>query len=179
MVSPALAPAADLGAATAQKAKIKNLSDREVRDILKAIPKATRYVEEALEDLEDDPRSDEYDKWFGKWKENRYDRVVSVYEKIGDDAEYATYDGSCDKEQFAAQADLARGNYILICPRFWDDGTDEMALTIVHEESHFLANGGADDFKYGPDDCKELAEDYPEEAVRNADSYLYFAEDVV
>jgi hypothetical protein len=179
VVNPALAPADDLGAATAQEARFKNLSDREVRELLRAIPKATRYVEEALEDLEDDPRSDEYEKWFGKWKENRYDRVVSVYERIGDDAEYATYDGSCDKEQYTAQADLERGNYILLCPPFWDiEDTDEMALVLVHEESHFLANGGADDFEYGPEDCEELAEDYPEEAVRNADSYELFAQDV-
>ena len=50
------------------------------------------------------------------------------------------------------------------------------AGTIVHETSHFTSCGGTDDYVYGQSECKDLAKDRPGEAVMNADSHEYFAE---
>lgn len=164
-----------------RKAKFRHMSDGEERDMRKAIPKTNDLVDESLDKLHDHPRSTEYDRWFGNWKESRYDRVASTYQKIGNDADDATYDGDCDgeDEDLLAWMDLSNPNYIWICDGFWDlpvSGEDySMAGTILHEESHFA---GTDDIEYGPDDCRDLADDHPDKAVINADNYSFFAHDV-
>lgn len=183
MLGSAPAPAQITDAAPAgvtAQAKFRNLTDDQVRELRKAIPRSVEYVESAIEDLEDDPESNDYEQWFGRWTENRYDRVLSVFERIGDDAAYATYDGDCDKN-LQAEVDAYRTNYIWLCRGFWDlspTGDVSMASVIVHEESHFIANGGTEDYKYGADKCERLAEEHPDRAVRNADSYMFFADDV-
>lgn len=50
------------------------------------------------------------------------------------------------------------------------------AGTIIHESSHFTANGGTDDYVYGQTDAKNLAISDPANAVMNADNHEYFAE---
>jgi peptidyl-Lys metalloendopeptidase len=49
-------------------------------------------------------------------------------------------------------------------------------LAIVHESSHFIRNGGTQDYRYGKDGCKHLANNHPAHAVMNADCHEYFAE---
>jgi peptidyl-Lys metalloendopeptidase len=51
-----------------------------------------------------------------------------------------------------------------------------MSIQLVHESSHFTRNGGTQNFAYGQPACRTLAWDHPEEAVGNADSHEYFAE---
>ena len=46
------------------------------------------------------------------------------------------------------------------------------------QASHFTANGGARDYAYGRADSQALAQSNPDEAVFNADSHEYFAENV-
>ena len=68
---------------------------------------------------------------------------------------------------------------VFLCPVFWSApalGTDSKAGTIVHESSHFTRNGGTQDYKYGQTNCAALAISNPSQAVRNADSHEYFAE---
>jgi peptidyl-Lys metalloendopeptidase len=48
--------------------------------------------------------------------------------------------------------------------------------TLIHESSHFTRNGGTDDNTYGQSSCKSLAISSPADAVDNADSHEYFAE---
>ncbi len=50
--------------------------------------------------------------------------------------------------------------------------------TIVHEVSHFEAVAATGDHCYGRTDCAVMARRDPGLAVRNADSYQYFVEDV-
>lgn len=163
---------------SALKAKFKNMSDSHENQVRKAIPKADRYVEDALDLLRDDPHSDHYKKWFGKWSSSRYDRVVLVYKRIGDDADDATYDGDCD-EDFIAYVNSDFPNHIWLCNDFWGlplTGETSKAGTLVHEESHFDYNGDTGDIAYGPDDCAKLAKDHPNEAIKNADNYTFFVE---
>ncbi|KAG8684904.1 hypothetical protein FRC09_015075, partial [Ceratobasidium sp. 395] len=68
---------------------------------------------------------------------------------------------------------------IFLCGVFFqapETGTDSKAGTIVHESSHFTVNGGVSDHVYGQDGAKALAKSDPNQAVDNADSHEYFAE---
>ncbi|KAF5384988.1 hypothetical protein D9615_001185 [Tricholomella constricta] len=51
-----------------------------------------------------------------------------------------------------------------------------LAGTLIHESSHFTRNGGTNDYAYGHSAVKSLAISNPANAVRNADSHEYFAE---
>ena len=53
---------------------------------------------------------------------------------------------------------------------------DTQGGTIVHESSHYLRNGGTQDYVYGQSGAKALARSNPSEAIENADSHEYFAE---
>ncbi|KAG8767429.1 hypothetical protein FRC16_007363, partial [Serendipita sp. 398] len=69
--------------------------------------------------------------------------------------------------------------YVYLCGAFWStttSGTDSRAGTIVHESSHFTANGGTQDYAYGQTNAKALAKSSPAKAIMNADSHEYFAE---
>jgi peptidyl-Lys metalloendopeptidase len=59
----------------------------------------------------------------------------------------------------------------------FDSGTREG--TLIHEVSHFLVVAGTDDHCYGREVCAEMSKTAPDLALRNADSFQYFAEDVV
>jgi hypothetical protein len=50
------------------------------------------------------------------------------------------------------------------------------AGTIIHESSHFTANGGSNNYAYGQSAAKNLAISDPARAVMNADNHEYFAE---
>jgi peptidyl-Lys metalloendopeptidase len=52
-------------------------------------------------------------------------------------------------------------------------GTDSKAGTIVHENSHFTANGAVEDHVYGQGDAQALAKSNPAQAIMNADSHEY------
>ena len=68
---------------------------------------------------------------------------------------------------------------IFLCDAFWSvavTGTDSRSGTIVHETSHFTVVAGTDDNVYGQPRCRRLAIDYPSDAIDNADSHEYFAE---
>jgi len=54
------------------------------------------------------------------------------------------------------------------------DAKEGVGGTIIHEISHYV--NGTKDHKYGSK-CLALAKNNPEKAVRNADSYLFFAEE--
>ena len=63
--------------------------------------------------------------------------------------------------------------------QFWcpDIDEDKQGGTLVHEASHFVANaGGTEDYTYGQSSCKFISLLFPNEAVKNADSHEYFAE---
>ena len=62
---------------------------------------------------------------------------------------------------------------------FWsapDTGTDSKAGTLVHESSHFVADGGTEDYSTGQYETKNLATSDPSSAIFNANSHEYFAE---
>jgi peptidyl-Lys metalloendopeptidase len=51
--------------------------------------------------------------------------------------------------------------------------------TIIHEVSHFIIVAGTDDHCYGRSDCEDMAKESPALAIENADTFQYFAEDIL
>jgi len=56
------------------------------------------------------------------------------------------------------------------------EGTDSMSGTIVHEVSHFNVVAATDDFRPNQSGIRALAISQPENAIRAANAYEYFAE---
>ncbi len=68
---------------------------------------------------------------------------------------------------------------IFVCNAFWSAptaGTDSKGGTLIHETSHFTVVAGTDDWVYGQAGAKNLALTNPTNAIDNADSHEYFAE---
>ncbi|KAI1782550.1 peptidyl-Lys metalloendopeptidase [Ganoderma leucocontextum] len=82
------------------------------------------------------------------------------------------YDCTCtDADAFAYVYPDEFGT-VFLCGAFWDAaavGADSKAGTLVHEASHFTANGGTQDYAYGQADAQALAQNDPEH-------HEYFAE---
>ncbi|CAE6402562.1 unnamed protein product [Rhizoctonia solani] len=127
--------------------------------------------------------SPRYTTWFGPFDQSNYNAVVSHFRNIGNDATMVNYDCyTCSKQLGAGYYHIMAYTYpdapstIYICGAYWDapvTGTDSKAGTLVHENSHFIVNGGTDDRIYGQEGSQSLAYYYPESAVANADSHEY------
>ncbi|QRV92783.1 peptidyl-Lys metalloendopeptidase [Ceratobasidium sp. AG-Ba] len=127
-----------------------------------------------------------YTTWFGTYSTSNYNTVVSHYKNIGTDATSTNYDCSACKSQSGINYDstyayvyASSPGKIYLCGVFWSapvTGTDSRAGTIVHENSHFTVNGGTRDLAYGQSAAKSLARSNPANAINNADSHEYFAE---
>ncbi|PFH45488.1 hypothetical protein AMATHDRAFT_71658 [Amanita thiersii Skay4041] len=128
----------------------------------------------------DDVEAPRYTTWFGNYSESRHDTVQGHFDKIAaNNFEEFTFDCGCDKENVFAYVYPDRFGEMWLCPAFWAapmNGTDSKSGTIVHEASHYTANGGTQDFAYGQGAAQELAKNDPDRAVYNADSHEYFAE---
>ncbi|CAE6500665.1 unnamed protein product [Rhizoctonia solani] len=127
-----------------------------------------------------------YTTWFGTFDKSRYNSLASHFKNIGTDASSMNYDcsdclthPSMDYPNTYAYVDPNVPTKIYLCGAFWrapTTGTDSKAGTIVHENSHFVANGAVEDHVYGQGDAQALAKSNPAQAIMNADSHEYFAE---
>jgi peptidyl-Lys metalloendopeptidase len=127
-----------------------------------------------------------YKEWFGVYAENRWNKIQSNFDKIYDATanRIVGFDCSCDDEDVDYQSTFAyvyaNDPYNMnVCGQFWAaqlTGTDSRAGTIVHELSHFNVVAATDDIAYGQQAARNLAVDFPDDAVMNADSHEYFAE---
>ncbi|KAG8679213.1 hypothetical protein FRC09_019133, partial [Ceratobasidium sp. 395] len=120
-----------------------------------------------------------YTTWFGTFTSARFSTVKSHYAAIGTDPTASTYDCTCTDSGTYAYVYPDTPGYVYLCGAFWsapNTGTDSRAGTIVHEQSHFTNNGGTDDHVYGQTGAKNLAKSNPDQAIDNADSHEYFAE---
>ncbi|KAF8745795.1 peptidyl-Lys metalloendopeptidase, partial [Rhizoctonia solani] len=124
-----------------------------------------------------------YTTWFGTFDKSRYNSVASHFKNIGTDASSMNYDcsdclthPSMDYPNTYAYVDPNVPTKIYLCGAFWrapTTGTDSKAGTIVHENSHFVANGAVEDHVYGQGDAQALAKSNPAQAIMNADSHEY------
>ncbi|KIM47618.1 hypothetical protein M413DRAFT_204872 [Hebeloma cylindrosporum] len=120
-----------------------------------------------------------FNTWFGTLTSARRATVLSHFKAIdGNTFSSFTYDCSCTDSSYAYVYPSQFGK-VYFCGAYWNapnTGTDSKAGTIIHEASHFTANGGTNDYAYGHSAAKSLAINNPANAVMNADSHEYFAE---
>ncbi|PFH50593.1 hypothetical protein AMATHDRAFT_75492 [Amanita thiersii Skay4041] len=121
-----------------------------------------------------------YVTWFGTYTSTRHSTVQSHFSHISSNSFSSfTYDCTCTDSGTYAYVFPDDFGHIYLCGAFWsapNTGTDSRGGTLIHESSHFTANGGTDDYVYGQSGAKSLAISNPDEAVFNADSHEYFAE---
>lgn len=91
-----------------------------------------------------------------------------------------TIEFRCDCTQSYYAYVYADEPYIIhLCSEYWNvplRGTDSQAGTLIHEISHFTVIAGTDDHAYGQKNSLALAIATPVDALDNADSQEYFAE---
>ena len=124
--------------------------------------------------------SQRYAEWFGAYSSGRWNTVSNNFTAISDALDNAPVEFDCKcKQSYYAYVYPSQPYKIYLCRAFWNapmTGTDSKAGTIVHEMSHFNVVAGTDDVTYGQSSCRNLANNDPNNAIRNADSHEYFAE---
>ncbi|MBT1443220.1 peptidase M35 [Shewanella sp. JM162201] len=121
-----------------------------------------------------------YNTWFGAFNTSRWNTVSGNFSSIDSalNTQPLTFDCSC-KKSYYAYVYPTQPYKIYLCNAFWSapvSGTDSKGGTIVHEMSHFNVVAGTDDIVYGQSGAKNLAQTNPDQAIQNADSHEYFAE---
>ncbi|KAF7331246.1 Peptidyl-Lys metalloendopeptidase [Mycena kentingensis (nom. inval.)] len=118
--------------------------------------------------------------WFGTFTAARRTTLLSHFTKMAN-RPYANYiyDCSCTDSDTFAFVFPDDPSTIYLCGVFWqvaNTGTDSRGGTLIHESSHFTVTAGTDDHAYGQSAAKALAVSNPTQALDNADSHEYFAE---
>ncbi len=163
-----------------------NCSVQEQADIIAAAQLAESYVTTGIADLEslatgERSGSPRYSTWFGAYTATRFNRVLSNFVAIGDalENEQIKFDCGCAESGVYAYVYSSRPYDVFLCPAFRAasiGGTDSRAGTIVHELSHFTILADTDDHVYSQRGAQSLASTDPDNAISNADSHEYFAE---
>lgn len=149
--------------------------------INKAASNAAEITKNTVAYLSRFPNTQRYRMWFGTYSSANRNIVFDHFKKIlSSDVTSYQYDCTCDKSIYA---EVYRDNFgvVYLCQAFWPApalGTNSKAGTLIHEASHFNANGGTTDTDgtYGHEKCAQLAIDNPGLAIMNADSHEYYAE---
>ncbi len=122
-----------------------------------------------------------YVKWFGAYQAARWTLAGTHFSnvKTAFTTEALTFSCQCKQKNVYAYVYPSRPYEIYLCGAFWPaplTGTDSKAGTLIHEMTHFPAVAGTDDYAYGQAAAAQLALTNPDQAVDNADSHEYFAE---
>ncbi|ACA85799.1 M35 family metallo-endopeptidase [Shewanella woodyi] len=156
-------------------------SNSQKTDILAGLDAAKGMSADANQHLNgNNSSSTRYNTWFGNYSSSRWNTVSNNFSKIDSalNNEPLTIDCSCKKRYFA-YVYPTQPYKIYMCRAFWSaptTGTDSKGGTIIHEMSHFNVVAGTDDIVYGQSGAKALAISDPAQAIQNADSHEYFAE---
>ncbi|KAJ7169355.1 peptidyl-Lys metalloendopeptidase [Mycena crocata] len=118
--------------------------------------------------------------WFGTYTTAHHTTILNHFTKMAA-RPYSgyIYDCSCTDSDVYAFVDPSDPSTINLCGVFWQvatTGTDSKGGTLIHESSHFTATAGTDDWVYGQTGAKALAKSNSAQAIDNADSHEYFAE---
>lgn len=147
-----------------------------------AILSARSYTENAKGYLNSNATGARYTTWFGAYTSTRYATAKQ---------HFATIDAALDQtggqvkincgcfDNFYAYVFKNDHYQIFVCNAYWNApliGTDSKAGTLIHEMSHFTIVADTDDHAYGQSAASSLAINNPTQAVDNADSHEYFAE---
>jgi peptidyl-Lys metalloendopeptidase len=150
-------------------------------DIVAARAQAETYSQNASNYLNGiNSGTPRYVEWFGIFSTSRHNTVKNNFAKIftAFDTAGINFDCKC-KQPYYAYVYPNQPYNIYLCKYFWLAplaGTDSKAGTLIHEMSHFDVVAGTDDFVYGLEGARDLADSNPDDAIRNADNHEYFAE---
>jgi peptidyl-Lys metalloendopeptidase len=123
-----------------------------------------------------------YTTWFGAYTSTRFTTATNHYIAIDNalDQSGGQVKINCGCNQnYYAYVYPTKPYEIFVCKAFWaapNAGTDSRGGTLIHETSHFNVTAGTDDVVYGQSGAKSLAISDPDQALNNADSHEYFAE---
>ncbi len=131
--------------------------------------------------------STRYKRWFGAYDITRYSTINNNFNNIYNSiaSETINFDCSCNASGIDSSSVIAyvysdRHYNINLCPIFFSSlartGRDSQSGTLIHELSHFIVVAGTDDLGYGDTNATNLADNDPENAIRNAENHEYFAE---
>lgn len=157
-----------------------NCSSSQKTTVATAFASAKTYASNANSYFAAGKTGSRYTTWFGAYNSTRYSKVKSNFTKIGDalNNKAVVVDCGCTQSYFA-YVYPNQPYKIYVCKAFWsapNTGTDSKAGTLVHELSHFDIVANTDDVVYGQSGSKSLAISNPTQAITNADSHEYFAE---
>jgi len=164
-----------------RRAKFNGCSESQSSDLTTAAIDAQKYAEAALSYSNSLAKStDRYQTWFGIYGASGLKTITDHYSHISSsNISSFSFDCTCTISGTYAYVDPTYFGYIHLCGAYWRAsavGTDSKAGTLIHETSHFDVNGGTRDFVYGQSNCRSLATSSPGNAIMNADSHEYFAE---
>lgn len=163
-----------------KRARYISCSASQQRALAEAANSAQASASEAKSYFDNDVATQRYTTWFGAADRARQSTVASHFTAInGNNFTDFTYDCTCRVRDIYAYVRPGDFGRIYLCGAFWNTantGADSRAGTLIHEASHFTANGGTGDFAYGQEDAMGLASENPDQAVMNADSHEYFTE---
>ncbi|THU90098.1 peptidyl-Lys metalloendopeptidase [Dendrothele bispora CBS 962.96] len=164
-----------------KRASFVGCSSSEQSQVNSAVSAAATYANNARDYLSSHTSSTtRYTTWFGTYTSSRHSTVLTHFTNMAAQGYSGyTYDCTCTESGVFAFVNLDDFGTIHLCPVFWDvavTGTDSKAGTLIHESSHFTQLAGTDDHVYGQSGAKSLAQSNPTQAIDNADSHEYFAE---
>ena len=167
----------------------------EIAQITLAVEQAEQMAEAAAAAVQDD---EAYRRWFGRYGQAEAalvrETLTAVHLALSASAiEIACINDGIDGCKDGTYAYVYRDEpfRVHLCRSFHrlpamfeaELGSDELengtrAGTIIHEVSHFTQIAGTDDHCYSRGVCADMARTDVRSAVRNADSFQYYAEDV-
>lgn len=147
-----------------------------------AVLTARTYAENAKGYLNSNATGARYTTWFGAYLNTRYTTAQQHFAAIDNAMDQTggqvTINCGCADNYYAYV--IKNQHYqIFVCNAYWSAplvGTDSKAGTLIHELSHFTVVTDTDDHAYGHTLAKNLAISNPTQALDNADSHEYFAE---
>ena len=168
------------GTVTAQGLSYASCTASQQTTIASAISAAKTMSNGSVTYMANTTMGPRYTKWFGAINSSRQATVKSHYTNIKSafDTQNVVVDCSC-KQSYYAYVYPTQPYRIYVCNAFWSapmTGTDSKGGTLVHEMSHFNVVAGTDDHVYGQSGAASLAISNPAQAIDNADSHEYFAE---
>jgi len=170
------------GSSVVNGVSYKSCSATQIDTIGSAITAARGYSENAKSYLGAGTVGPRYTTWFGAYTSQRYgtasQHFVAIDAAMDQSNGAITVNCGCNQKYYA-YVYPNQPYEIYVCRAFWSaslTGTDSKAGTLIHEMSHFDAVAGTDDHVYGQAGAKNLAISNPTNALDNADSHEYFAE---
>lgn len=166
----------------------ENCSDVQKIDLSDALSKALSIAgtsRDYLEAVEENQRTfdEAYFAWFGVYNSWRYTKVTANFGKIHStlEAQNVTFSCGCGPDAGVrdVQVDPARPNHIKVCDSFWTrplSGLNSRSGAVVGAVSRFAGVAGSEELSTSSMLAMKMAEDDPVQAIKNAQSYRYFAE---